>query len=97
MLLSVDFPIPDFFANSINVNPFEVLVSHNKTFILLTSFRKESVQGDRFVQKNGGVLHEIRCQKTECQKEHKGKDYRKSKEAGQKAVNPLYGKREWGL
>ena len=84
MLLSVDFPIPDFFANSINVNPFEVLVSHNKTFILLTSFRKESVQGERFVQKNGGVLHEIRCQKTECQKEHKGKDYRKSKEAGQK-------------
>ncbi|AFB75786.1 hypothetical protein 2019_scaffold132_00043 [Bacteriophage sp.] len=47
-------------------------------------FARKSVQGDRFVLKNGGVLHEIRCQKTECQKEHKGKDYRKSKEAGQK-------------
>ena len=28
MLFIVDFPIPDFFDNSINVNPFEVLTSH---------------------------------------------------------------------
>nr|DAM76844.1 MAG TPA: hypothetical protein [Caudoviricetes sp.] len=38
MLLSVDFPRPDFFANSINVNPFAVLVSHKRTLTLLTSF-----------------------------------------------------------
>lgn len=37
MLLIVDFPIPDFLDNSINVNPFWVLISHNKILTLLTS------------------------------------------------------------
>ena len=46
MLFIVDFPIPDFFDNSINVNPFEVLISHNRIFTLLTSFHKESLQSD---------------------------------------------------
>nr|DAY71981.1 MAG TPA: hypothetical protein [Caudoviricetes sp.] len=45
MLLSVLFPIPDFVANCINVNPFEVLVSHSRIFTLLTSFLKGSLQG----------------------------------------------------
>ena len=47
MLFIVDFPIPDFFDNSINVNPFEVLISHNRIFTLLTSFHKESLQSDK--------------------------------------------------
>lgn len=46
MLFIVDFPIPDFFDNSINVNPFEVLISQTRIFILLTSFLKESVQNE---------------------------------------------------
>ena len=37
MLLSVDFPRPDFFANSISVRPFSVLAFHVKIFIVLTS------------------------------------------------------------
>ena len=34
----------NFFDSSINVNPFEVLISQTRIFILLTSFLKESVQ-----------------------------------------------------
>lgn len=41
MLLSVDFPIPDFFANCIKVNRFSVLFSHNRIFTLLTSSLEE--------------------------------------------------------
>lgn len=35
MLFIVDFPIPDFFDNSINVKPFKVLTSHTRIFTLL--------------------------------------------------------------
>jgi len=41
MLLSVVFPIPDFLANSIKVNRFSLLFSHNRIFTLLTSFHEE--------------------------------------------------------
>ena len=50
MLFIVDFPIPDFFDNSINVNPFEVLISQTRIFILHTSFLKESVQNDKVIE-----------------------------------------------
>lgn len=42
-------------------------------------------------------MHEIRCQKTECQKEHKGKDYRKSKEAGQKGCESSLWQKGMGI
>ena len=41
MLLIVDFPIPDFFDNSINVKPLEVRTSHTRIFTSLTSLLKE--------------------------------------------------------
>ena len=44
MLLIVDFPIPDFFDNSISVKPLEVLTSHTRIFTLTASFLKESLQ-----------------------------------------------------
>ena len=69
MLFIVDFPIPDFFDNSINVNPFEVLISHNRIFTLSTSFHKESLQNVDFIKKRRCV-HEIRCQKTKHQEKH---------------------------
>ena len=50
MLFIVDFPIPDFFDNSINVNPFEVLTSHTRIFILLTSSLEESLQNVDFIE-----------------------------------------------
>ena len=53
MLFIVDFPIPDFFDNSINVNPFEVLTSHTRIFILLTSSLEESLQNVDFIKKLG--------------------------------------------
>ena len=46
MLFIVDFPIPDLLDSSINVNPFDVLISQTRIFILLTSFLKESVQNE---------------------------------------------------
>ena len=56
MLLSVDFPIPDFFANSTNVNRFSVLISHKRIFTLLTSFHKEVYKVIWFSYRNGKFI-----------------------------------------